>query len=128
MKSERDEYGYTIRTYYALDGNPVKRTKQNYPYSYDDYVVWKGEYSEMDNAVYSDRLMQWDYERFNKCCQEVWGNSGQYFNNRMPTDIERFLSLYYKENIQLTAVTEGCNVSNGYPYWAFFYRERVQDA
>lgn len=110
--------------YIDLDGRPVKRTKFDYPYSYDEYVQWKGDYSKTDHAVYSDRIMRWDYDKFNKCCREVWGNEGQRFDNRSPVDIEKFLSLYYEEDIKLTAVMQGCNASNGYPYWIFFYANK----
>lgn len=27
--------------YVDINGNPVKKTKREYPYSYDPYVVWK---------------------------------------------------------------------------------------
>lgn len=113
----------TDYTYVDLNGNPVKRTKEEYPYNYDSYVVWKGDYTEnTDGCVYSDRLFQWDWEKYNRCCEEVWGNQGQYFNNRMPEDIEKFLSLYIGKKIKLTAIMEGCNWSNGYPVWVFCYK------
>lgn len=112
-------------TYIDLDGNPVKRTKEEYPYSYDAYVVWKKDYRKgKGNAVYSDRLLQWDYDKYNKYSKEVWNNEGQYFNDRRPEDIEKFLSLYFGKNIKLTVIMEGCNVSNGYPYWVFFYEDK----
>jgi hypothetical protein len=107
--------------YVDLDGRPVERTRNKYPYSYEPYVLWKGDYKKTDHVVYSDRLMQWDYDKFNKCCMKVWNNEGQYFDNRKPNDIENFLSKYYDKEIKLTAIMEGCNVSNGYPYWIFFY-------
>lgn len=48
------------------------------------------------------------------------GDRGQYFNNRKPEEIEKFLSQYLTNRIKLTAIMEGCNVSNGFPYWIFF--------
>lgn len=105
-----------------LNGNPISRTKQEYPYSYDPFVVWKRDYHKgKGHTVYSDRLIQWDYNKFNKCCQQVWNNTGQYFDNRKPNDIEKFLSKYFDKEIKLTAIMEGCNISSGYPYWIFFY-------
>jgi len=65
--------------------------------------------------------MQWDYKKFNECCKKVWGNEGQYFSNREPKDIEKFLSLYWNKKIELTAIEECCNVSSGYPIWIFYY-------
>lgn len=126
MRINVDMYGNCIWSNYMyvdLDGNPVKKTKDEYPYSYDPYVVWKGDYDKekISNVVYSDRLWEWDSKKYNECCQEVWNNHGQYFYNREPEDIERFLSKYFRRNIKLTVILEGCNVSNGYPVWVFYY-------
>jgi len=107
-----------------LNGNPVERTKKEYPYSYDSFVVWQEDYNkEKSNAVYSDRLLQWDRNKFEECCMEVWGNQGQYFyeDDRQPDEIERFLCKYFGKKIKLTAIMEGCNFSSGYPIWTFFY-------
>lgn len=119
-----DSHGRTWidMTYVDIDGNPVKRTKEDYPYSYDSFVVFKKDYNKNTNdAVYSDRLWQWDNKKYDECCMEVWGNKGQTFYGRKPKEIENFLSKYFKENIKLTAIMEGCNVSNGFPIWTFFY-------
>lgn len=116
-------YDYFDCMYLDIDGNPVKRNREQYPYSYDAYVVWKNNYNKGKGygVVYSDRLFQWNSERYNKCCKSIWGNEGQHFHNRNPEDIESFLSLYYDSKVKLVVVMEGCNVSNGYPYWIFFY-------
>ena len=120
-----DSWGNTISPYVNLDGKPVERDKHNWPYSYDPYVVWKGNYIKGENeTVYSDRLMQWNYEKFNKCCKEVWDNEGQYFSGRSATEIERFLSLYFEKEIELTVIMQGCNVSSGYPYWIFYFKDK----
>lgn len=108
-----------------LDGKPVKRDRYSYPYSYDPYVEWMGDYQKgVSHPVYSDRLWQWDSKKYDRCCNEVWGNEGQYFNNRKPKDIERFLSLYFEKEVKLTVIMQGCNVSNGYPYWIFYYETK----
>ena len=73
------------------------------------------------HLVNKTRLIEWDFDKFNKCCMDVGGNTGQYFNNRKPKNIANFLSKYFYKEIKLTAIMEGCNVSNGYPYWIFFY-------
>jgi hypothetical protein len=78
-------------------------------------------YNNTDNAVYSDRLYQWDYQKYDECFKTVWGNTGQYFNGRSSSDIEKFLCLYLGKSVELTAVVEGCNASSGYPYWVFFF-------
>lgn len=112
--------------YVNLKGERVERTFWDFPYTYDPFLLWKDEdYNEQNTiSVYSDRLMHWDFEKFNECCQKVFNNTGQYFNNRAPWDIEKFLSLYLEKEIKLTAIEESCNVSSGYPYWIFYYEEK----
>lgn len=107
-----------------LNEKPIKRTPFSHPYNYDEYVIWKNSCGvDNSNAVYSDRLYQWDYEKYNKCCQETFKNQGQSFDKREPKEIEKFLSMYFEKEIKLTAVTQGCNQATGYPYWVFFYEE-----
>jgi hypothetical protein len=109
-------------------GNPVKKTKDEYPYSYDLFLQWvkSGIYIKSEkgcHAVYSDRLFQWDNKKYDRCCKEVWNNQGQYFNCREASDIEKFLRLYYDDpKLELVKIGEGCNVSTGYPYWVFWYK------
>jgi len=117
-----DHNGCYVSGITNLAGEIVERTKGEYPYNYDAFLIWKGNYIKgKSDVVYSDRLMQWDYKKFNKCCNEIWDNEGQYFSNRNPKDIEKFLSLYWDKEIVLTAIEECCNVSNGYPIWIFYY-------
>lgn len=106
-----------------LDGNPVKETPRSSPYRYDSFVVWKDRDFDKKkcDAVYSDRLFQWDNEKYNKCHKEVFNDEGQYFYQTDPKKIEKFLSLYFEEEIKLTAIMEGCNVANGFPCWTFFF-------
>lgn len=121
-----ESYGDMSKHMYVdLEGNPVKRNKQDDPYGYDPYVVWEDNYQKgRANVVYSDRLFQWDAEKYNKFSKEIWDNHGQYFTNREPEEIEKFLSLYLERDIKLTAIMEGCNVSNGYPYWIFYFEDK----
>ena len=110
-----------------LHGFPVKRPPTEFPYSYDEYVQYKVKGFKEANydAVYSDRLRQWDYEKYCKVCHKVFHNCGGVsFDGRDPKDIERFLSGYLGKPVKLGAVLKGCNVANGNPYWVFFYNER----
>lgn len=107
-----------------IKGDKVRHTKFQFPYGYDQFLIWKGAYNQnTDQSVFSDRMMCLDYERFNVCCIQTFGNDGQCFYDRKPADIEKFLSMYFDKNIQLTGIEEGCNISNGYPYWVFYFRE-----
>lgn len=108
-----------------LDGKPVERTQWDCPYSYDEFVVYKTEkYEPTDSAVYSDRLWEWDPNKFRRAVAAVWPEQprSQMFHGKKFKDLEKFLQLYMGEQVQLTAVTQGCNVGNGYPYWVFLYR------
>lgn len=118
-----EELTYRHGLFLDLNGQEVKRTPFSHPYNYDEYVTWKSDdfNKERCHAVYSDRLHQWDYKKYDRCCQEVFKNEGQMFGQRDPKDIEKFLSLYLDKEIKLTAVMQGCNQSSGFPYWIFFY-------
>lgn len=73
-----------------------------------------------NTTFYSDRLYQWDWEKYNKCHKEVWGNEGQMFCNYDFANIEKFLNLYYpNRNLKLIYVEQQENASNGFPYWRF---------
>lgn len=125
-----DIYGFKMKAKYLdLNGNIVKRTPFTHPYNYDEFVEWKKEGNndiEKESAVYSDRLWEWDHEKYNKCCQKVFGDNRQYFNSSNPDEIEKFLSLYFEKEVTLIAIVKGCNQSSGFPYWIFFYKETGQ--
>ena len=107
------------------NGNNVERTKFTHPYSYDGFVTWRGVSSKKQDkirkdTVYSDRLYQWDWEKYNKLCKKYFGDVGQYFSNRNPKKIEAMLQEYCKEpKLNLTLIMEYCNQSSGYPVWRF---------
>ena len=105
-----------------LEGKEIERTPYTNPYSYDEFVLWMGDYKKENTVkVYSDRLRNFNYEKNNLVSKEVFGDVGQYFNNRKPEDIELYLCKMLDKKIKLTAITEACNVSSGYPYWGFIY-------
>lgn len=108
---------------YDIKGNLVTRVPEIYPYSYDKFAIWENGYSLKDCAVYSDRLYQLNADKYNSCCEKIWGNRGQMFYDRDIDDIEKFLSMYYEKSVTLTGIEQGCNVSNGFPFWIFYYRE-----
>lgn len=116
--------GLDYTKFVGLDGKPISCTPQTHPYSFDPYVIYKdNKWSINDEAVYSDRMMQWDYNKFNDCAKEVWNDHRQLFDSASPEELEKFLQLYFGSGfIELTAILKGCNQSNGYPYWIFYYK------
>ncbi len=112
--------------YLDLNGKPVKRTPWTHPYSYDEFVLYKSEdFDPMDSMVYHDRMLQWDRDTFGKAVSKVWPEApgSQMFSGKSPVDINKFLNLYFGKEVKLTAVLQGCNLSNGFPYWVFAYKE-----
>ena len=104
-------------------GNAVERTKDKYPYTYDGFVTWRGgENSEVTGTVYSDRLLQWNYQKTRDLMQKHFGNTGDYYSSRSPKQIQAFLSEYFEEEIELIFIMEYCNVSSGYPLWRFDFK------
>ena len=101
-------------------GNPVERTKNEYPYSYDGFVTWRGgENKEANETIYSDRLLRQNYEKTRKLMKKHFGNEGDYYSGRTPEKIEMFLSEWLGKKVKLIYIMEYCNNSSGYPYWRF---------
>lgn len=101
---------------------PVKRRKQEYPYSYDGFVTYRnGENKEINHTIYSDRILH--DPKYDKLSLKHFGDEGQMFFNRKPKAIEDFLKDFCDApNLKLILVMEYCNVSNGYPLWRFDFK------
>ena len=110
-----------------IEGNLIERPKSKYPYTYSDFTVYINRElkDKINSGCYSDRMFQWGADKFNKCCNEVWGNKGQnfYIEQRTPKQIEKFLTLYFEKPITLVRVKECCNQASGYPVWYFSFIE-----
>ncbi len=106
-----------------LERSAPPRTRLTHPYSYDPFTVWGGKNEKCNNSVYSDRMRQWDYEKYNRIGQALF-NTGDmaWFNTGNAKKIEQFLREYNGDNtLELTRVVEYCNVSTGYPVWRLDY-------
>ena len=127
--NERYDHDSIIRTsgYVDLNGNPVKRTPINHPYTYDFYVQWVGgNKEEINSVVYSDRLWQWDYKKYNTLMEKHFGNQGQIFYDVNPTKMQSFLRDYMDDQeLELIAIMQGCNVSSGFPLWTFHFKTKT---
>ena len=108
--------------YRRINGRSCERTPINNPYSYTAFCIYKNGWKDTDEFVFSDRLNSW-YENYRGLKEKMLGR-GDYFSSYEPEDIEKFLSFLFDKEITLTGIEEECNVSNGYPYWIFYYRDK----
>lgn len=125
MKFMKSIHEYAGNAYYVDEhGKPVNRTKDEYPYSYDAFMQERVlPNSEVKSAVYTDRLLQWDYNLTRRLMEKHFGNSGDYWNNRSAADIQSFLrERLNAPDLVVCYVMECCNVSNGYPLWVIAYK------
>lgn len=101
--------------------NPVKRTKSDYPYSYDGFVSWRGYPNSVANAtVYTDRLLHENWDKHDRLCQKHFGNEGQLWGQRDEKTIEAWLRDWFDDpELRLVFIMEYCNHSSGYPLWRF---------
>lgn len=88
-----------------------------------EYIKENADTTTNVDSMYSDRMYSWDYAKFNKCLQEVFGNQGQYFSDRSPADIEKFIGLYTKSKVELLMIKKYVNQSSGFDHWHFTYRK-----
>ncbi len=101
-------------------GNPVEKTKFQFPYSYDPFVTWRSDEKNLNaNAtVYTDRLYSENYMKYNSLSMKHFGNESQHWNDREPEQIEAFIKDWTNnDKLKLVLVMECCNVSTGYPLW-----------
>lgn len=119
----RDEFGWHDFSKVDEFDKPVKRTKQSHPYSYDGFVQWRGGKNEEANGtIYSDRLLQWDFDKHDELCMKHFGNEHQHWDRRDPKKIQAFLRDWTdNQKLKLIFVMEYCNQSSGYPVWRFDY-------
>ena len=71
-------------------------------------------------SLYSDRLYEWDREKYNDACRQIWNNQGQmfYVGERSPEETERFLQIYTRDpELKLLSIFRYTNQSNGYDVW-----------
>ena len=108
--------------------NPVEKTKNKFPYSYDGFILHRfGPNSEVDSTIYSDRFKLWDNEKFNLLKEKYFKNKGDYWPTSEPELIEKFLQEFFdKSDLKLIFIMEYCNISSGYPYWRFDFTLNLQ--
>lgn len=65
-------------------------------------------------------MKQWDYAAYERACALLPPGHFQYQSRDA---LDAFLTEYWGKPTICTALVEGCNVSNGYPYYVFYHRE-----
>lgn len=103
-----------------VNPGPDNRSRNEYPYGYSAYYLW-GVPAKGHEATYSDRLSQWDRDKFAAATKSV----NVRFENFSRQDAEAFLSAYFDQPVQVSALAQCCNVSSGYPIWIFFHSSVV---
>ena len=98
--------------------------KADNPYQYPEIPMFSVAPAEPNfgtSSVYTDRLWQWDEEKYDKASQAVWREKGKghYFYDRSPEQISEFLSLYFDRKVRVFNIKEGVNASSGFQLWSF---------
>lgn len=107
-------------------GNPVKRTRKEFPWSYDPVVIFKlACFEEKDTAFYSDQVDGEFSEKEQDKAMEItgkkmFGGEFEHFSWKNPHDVEGYLSILMRRNLKVTAITEGANLETGNPYWIVY--------
>lgn len=104
-------------TYVDGKGNIITSMNKD---KYGGEILYERKGVESKHSEHSDRLYQFDPEKFDVCRMKVFGNHSQYFDE--PSEkIEQFLCEYLGKKIILVRNTKYINASSGYPYWRFDY-------
>lgn len=77
---------------------------------------------EANGTAYSDRLYQWNPEKYNRLCKKHFGDVSQYWNERSLEKIEKFLREYFRKKLTVVKIVTGENRATGYPYWVFYWK------
>jgi hypothetical protein len=85
----------------------------------DAQLVWGSANVKNGGWDYSDRILQWDYDKATK----AWDKARAKFTPNSPAFFQEYLRIFFDApNLELVGVQAGFNVSNGYPYQVFGYR------
>lgn len=95
---------------------------KSYDYSYNSHLNIKPK-----GSAYSDRMMEWDFDKFQKSLIKIFGNKSQLFykSHKSPDKVELFLREYFDDDsILLLEVKHSINQYTGYPVWCFIYYKK----
>lgn len=101
------------------DEHSRMRTPQAHPYGFDGHFKWrdfdKNKTPKGLDMVYSDRMNQWDSEKY----KEAFAGSGWIQGLDKKTSKE-VIEKYYDGKYECVGYAVCCNVSNGYPIGMFY--------
>ena len=134
MRKTRDDYddvwpcydsGYSIRSARSMskrNKDEVLHTNPHYtePEFKTPQTVFGAEQGGLE-YVYSDRLWQWSPQK-DEIASKAANESGH--RQRTCNWYEVYLSSYYGKTIEILHIMAGVNVSNGYSYIVFGFREK----
>lgn len=122
------------KRYLDIEGNFVKKTQDEFPYSYDPYVIYYSHYFEKSDLVFlSDKIngscyASPFYNRIVRCNAlekmglKEFGTSFERISWRNPLQVQKYLSILMKKPVYVTAITEGAYGRNGNPYWIIYVK------
>lgn len=100
------------------NGEPVKSV-------HDEHITWSSKNFDPNtsHAIYCDRMWQSDGARYYAAVRTIWPESPQrqMFHGITPEQANMLLNMYFGKEVVLTAILQGTNHMNGYPYWVFGY-------
>ncbi|MAZ56792.1 hypothetical protein CL653_03300 [bacterium] len=98
------------------------KSPHEYPYSHSPILCFDtGE--EARHTVYHDRMMRWDFDKYEKIAQRYLKSPGQaYLESKSRDLLEKLLQGYFaNSDIRLVRMIHYCRPDNGYPNYRFDY-------
>lgn len=123
MWDEFEEIGKNREYVYPATNDPDVPLETMPHYSDDRFRREQTVYGRAEKGLvynYSDRIWQWDYKKAEEAT-EIANKSK--FKLRSARWYEVYLSAFFGKPIQIKHILAGVNVSNGYPYCVFGYKD-----
>lgn len=112
-------------------------TKDKHPYGFSEYFVWiVGGVKPMQSlsdinavtdpgvqAMYSDRMQQSKPDAWKRALQSIREDCRMLTQHLSPHEATKFLTAYVGKPVEACALVEGCNISNGYSYFIFYWKD-----
>lgn len=113
--------GFYIFGRRGRDGEPVKRTRQSHPYTFDDYLLYETEAPALANdSLYTDHMYHQEPEKYERLLRKHISTTSNFWEGRSPEKIQAFLRDYCDEpDLELVRVWACCDQSSGADHWQF---------